>query len=288
MIGSLYYDNKDLVDKSYDGIVYAANHVALNMGGDTGQSVELQTDNELGNMFMIQYDPAIKGHKRFISDGYLGTELSDNTPVDASDADATVVINSTDIDVTIDALIGSQEIYTIKAMFETGKKYRLELPIGDMSFPFSWNVRVSNTSALPFTTTEPGTWEWTSTLTGEFPVHIYIDDNAGGEQIGDTITLGYLSVKEILAEEKYYINAVEQGTLPARPDKDTIIVLGNTAVLGNPDVITERKGNFQLSSVMWTEQEIIDKHNDFIRANYTVVLHDGEEVTHNGVLVYTT
>ena len=69
--------------------------------------------------------------------------------------------------------------------------------------------------------------------------------------------------------------------VPARPDPLTNIELGNVAVLGNPDVITERRADFEVATVMWTAQEISDRF-DAMRVQQFAVTHNGDEVQDNG------
>ena len=60
---------------------------------------------------------------------------------------------------------------------------------------------------------------------------------------------------------KYYINGVLQDYTPTLPISTETLKISNTAIIGYPDTVDTIKRTVEAWSIVWTAQEVLDKHN---------------------------
>lgn len=108
-----------------------------------------------------------------------------------------------------------------------------------------------------------------------------------GVQIGDTMALSLLSVKELYTEESYRIDDVEQAYIPARPSPTATLKLNELPSIGYQDDITLHHDAHRVVFDFVTIVESQAWDQDYYEQNYALTDENGEAFTdENGDILY--
>ena len=152
---------------------------------------------------------------------------------------------------------------------EVGKKYlyTLRAKASFLGFMRSYNGSAFTGTVVEFT--ERDTYQdfefELEQLGTPFADQIYLggttETGYESPEIGDTITFEHVSMQEVSTQNKYYIDGIEQSSVPTLPDPDTTINLNDTAVVGYPDTIDSREADFKVYTTVRTAEEILADYN---------------------------